>query len=185
VAYPDAADLAQWLPDADPGDPNAEWCVQAAAAAIERACGRTFTITDPEERTYHADYRRGLTLVDIDDVTTTDDLVIDVDGNAVTDYVLLPRNPKGRPWMQVELTGCVHGWVTITGRFGWDAPPAIRLATAIQAGRFYDRRNSVAGPLTDHRVDDVEQQWSANGRQDLDPDVLAIAAPYRRLWAAV
>jgi hypothetical protein len=186
MTYPDAADLAQWIPAADPDDPNVVWCIEAAASAIERACGRTFTITDPEQRTYQAEYHRGGTLVDIDDVTTTDDLVIVVDGNEVSDYTLLPRNAaqKNRPWAQVELTGAVHGWVGVTAQWGWDAPPAIRLATAIQAGRFLDRQNSVAGPLTDYRVDDVEQQWTATGRQDLDPDVLASIAAYRRLWGA-
>lgn len=203
--YPSAFDLGQWLPDADPADPNVLWCIEAAADAVEKACGRTFrAVTAPEQRTFQAEYFRGRTyshgrtLVDIDDLMTTEDLVIEVDGTAVTDYVLLPRNAsqKNRPWTQVEIRQCVpgwfpvwgdyvrphHGWVRITARWGWtEVPSAIRTATAITAARLYDRRQNVAGALVDKQVDDIELKWAVSS---IDPDVETLVAPYRKLWAA-
>ncbi|APE16167.1 hypothetical protein BOH72_14025 [Mycobacterium sp. WY10] len=127
---------------------------------------------------------------------TTDDLVVEVDGVTVTDYVLLPRNPKGRPWTGIELRdnrpawgqyyGCHgpnHGWVRVTARWGWtEVPKAIRVATAMTAAKLYDRRQNVAGAITDQRIDDVEYKWNVSA---LDPDVENIIATYRKQWAAV
>ncbi|MGY4713055.1 hypothetical protein ACXDF8_26510 [Mycolicibacterium sp. CBM1] len=181
--YPTALDLSDWLSPTE-NDDLTQWCVDAAIAAVEKSCGRTFLTTEPEQRTYQAEYFRGRTLVDIDDLMT-DDLVIEVDGHALTGYTLLPRNAAqhGKPWTQIELPGCVHGWVSITARWGWlEVPPAIRTAVAITAGRLYDRRQNVAGSITDQRIDDVEYKWNVSA---LDPDVENIIRPFRKLWAAV
>lgn len=186
MAHPDPADLVQWLGELDPEDPNVAWCIESAADAVEKACGRTFqAVTDPEQRTYQAEYFRGQTTVKIDDLMTTDDLVVEVDGVEVADYTLLPRNAshKERPWTQLELSGCVHGWVKITARWGWpEVPSAIRVATAITAARLYDRRQNVAGAITDQRIDDVEYKYAVTA---LDPDVENIVRPFRKLWASV
>jgi hypothetical protein len=39
--------------------------------------------------------------------------------------------------------------------------------------------------MIDQVVDDVEVRWAVAGTTDLDADVLASVAPYRRLWAAI
>lgn len=186
MIYPDPADLVQWISDLDPTDPNVMWCIESAADAVEKACGRTFrAVTDPEQRTYQAEHFRRRTVIDIDDLMTTDDLVIEVDGVEVTDYTLLPLNAaqRGKPWTQLELPGCVHGWAKITARWGWtEVPSAIRVATAITAARLHDRRQNVGGALAVQKIDDIELNWRVS---PLDPDVESLVAPYRKIWAVV
>jgi hypothetical protein len=183
-SYCTAADLAGWLGIDE--TPELALATEAASRAIDKSTGRQFGIVVPESRVYQAEYWRGKTLVDIDDLMTADDLVIEVDGNAVSEYVLLPRNAsqKSRPWTSVEIPGAVHGRVTITAQWGWSAvPDAIRFACLIQAARFYERRANPAGQKSQERVDDVQLWWTA-AAQDLETDVLASIAPYRRSWAA-
>jgi hypothetical protein len=185
MAYATGADLASWLRiDAD--DAELAMATEAASRAIDRATGRTFGTTEPETWTYQAEYARGQTLVNINDLMTIDDLVIEVDGIVVHDYKLCPPNAaqKGRPWTHLALPSAVHGWVSITARWGWALPDAVKLACLIQAARFYERRGSAAGPLNVKQVDDVRYGWSVGHAQDLDPDVLASIAAYRRLWVA-
>lgn len=57
-----------------------------------------------------------------------------------------------------------------------------KLATLIQAARLYERRNNTAGPLSSEKVDDVAYGYGA--MTELDTDVAASIAPYRKLWAA-
>ncbi len=61
-------------------------------------------------------------------------------------------------------------------------PDAIKLATLIQAARLYERRTNTAGPLSSEKVDDVAYGYGAT--TELDADVAASIAPYRKLWAA-
>ncbi len=185
TSYAKDIDLASWLRiDAD--DAELALVCDAASRAVDRATGRQFGVTEPEERTYQAEHFRGRTLVNIDDLMTTDDLLIEVDGTEVTDFTLCPPNAsqKGKPWTHLTIPGAVHGWVVITARWGQPTPEAIKMACLIQAGRWYDRRTNPAGSLTTKRVDVVEYQWSAAQPQDLDPDVLASIAPFRKLWFA-
>lgn len=80
--------------------------------------------------------------------------------------------------------GLRHG-VAVTAKWGWtNVPSAIKYATLVQAARLYDRRENVAGALRTKQIDDIRMDWSAAANQDLDPDVAASVAPYRRLWAA-
>ncbi|MCV7348267.1 hypothetical protein [Mycolicibacterium rhodesiae] len=187
MTYPDPADLAQWL-GVDAENPNVVWCIESAADAVEKACGRTFrAVTDPEQRTYLTRHFHGRTFVDVDDVMTADGLLVEVDGVEVTSFTLLPPNAaqRGKPWTQVELPMGTHGWVAVTGRWGWtetEIPSAIRIATVITAARLYDRRQNVAGSLSEQRIDDVESTWRVSA---LDTDVEILVAPYRRIWAAI
>ncbi|KUI40618.1 hypothetical protein AU198_12830 [Mycobacterium sp. GA-1199] len=88
MAYPKTDDLEQWS-DLEQADENTAWATHAAAAAIEQAYGSAFTQTGAEQRTFQAQYCRGRTLVDIADVMSTEDLVVEVDGVEVEDYTLL------------------------------------------------------------------------------------------------
>ncbi|MBU8808958.1 hypothetical protein KL953_08620 [Mycolicibacterium goodii] len=112
----------------------------------------------------------------------------------VTAYRLNPINAAavGKPWTRIEVlpgsavkpNGVPHG-VRVSARWGWtNVPNAIKYATLLQAGRFYERRENVSGVLTRHKVDDIELGWSSGAVQDLDPDVLASTKPYARLWVA-
>ena len=74
----------------------------------------------------------------------------------------------------------------MTAEWGWVAiPDAIKLATLMQAARFYERRQNVGGQLTRREVDEVSLGWSASTAHELDSDVVASIAAYRRLWLAV
>jgi hypothetical protein len=130
---------------------------------------------------------KGRSLINFDDISTTDDLVIEIDGTVIDTYTLLPLNvaQQGKPWTHAQIPGCVTGLVSITARFGYGVPEAVALATRIQAAKFYDRRTNTTGPMNLKQVDDIRYGWaSSTATTDLDPDVLALIAPYRRIWFA-
>jgi hypothetical protein len=201
--YGTTSDLAGWLGITD--DPGLALPIEAASRAIDQACGRQFGLTDSQSRTYQPKWHRDRWHVDIDDVmgaitvetVTHDGTVIDT----ITDYLLTPRNavPNGKPYTGLEFHGNVSfgGWsgyawgytphhhhaVKVTGQFGWlEIPEAIKLATQIQAGRLYERRDTPAGQLIRKDVDDTKLMWGA--ATELDADVLATVRPYIRHWAA-
>jgi hypothetical protein len=204
-SYATAADLASWR-GIDSDDPALALATEAASRAIDKATGRQFGSADgPTARWYHPERARhehryfGVPRyrnlrhphgVDIDDLMSVDGLevLVDVGGayQAVTDYDLTPLNgaANGRPWTRLETSTPLYGRIQITATWGWTAvPDAVKLAALIQAGRFYERALTPGGQLTNKRVDDVELGWSVAGTADLDADVLASVAPYRRLWA--
>lgn len=175
--YVTASDLQSWLGGGDTTE--LALAAEAASRAIDKHCGRQFG-NAMGTRFYVPD--RGV--VAIDD-TFDAGLTVEFDGAPVA-YTPLPRNApaNGRPWTQLEVSA--RGEVAITGEFGWpDVPDAIKLATLILAAQLYERRENVAGRMTSEQVDDVRRGWSAGTSQDLDADVLASIAPYRKLWAAV
>ena len=181
-SYASAAELQSWL-GIPSTDPELDLAIAAASRAIDTATGRQFG-TATATRFYTPD--RGI--VDIAD-TFDVDMVVLVDG-APIEYTPLPRNAPadGRPWTQLKVSVC--GEVAVTAEFGWpEVPEAVVLATLIQAGRWFQRKGDVtgapAGPLTSYTVDDVSVAWSVSAPQDLDADVLAAIAPYRKLWVAV
>ncbi|MFN6550663.1 hypothetical protein ACP6C7_18840 [Mycolicibacterium septicum] len=194
-AYCEADELAGWLGIDE--DPELALAIEAASRAIDQACGRQFGVVDePEPRFYEPQWHRNHWYLDVDDLMTDESLAIetvDISGAVVNTLsgVLTPRNaaPVGKPWRRIELApgSPVRGdFVRVTAKWGWtNVPGAIILATKIQAGRWYARRENVGGPLTLHEVDDVRYGWAAGQNTDLDSDVLASIAPYRKLWVAV
>ncbi|MGJ6124698.1 hypothetical protein QN239_19205 [Mycolicibacterium sp. Y3] len=124
-------------------------------------------------------------------VETVDEMGIPV--SEITTYLLTPRNAVsvGRPYTRIEILPSSsvkpdqHG-VQVTARWGWSAvPETIKIATLIQAGRFWERRTNPGGALASERVDDIQRDWSTAASQDLDPEVLAMVKPYRKPpWAA-
>jgi hypothetical protein len=201
MPYATGDDLAAWLA----ADPVADavqlaLAVETASAAVERACNRSFGLVDePEVRYYTSEYDRRLSgwFVDIDDLMTTDGLVVQFDNDrdniaesTVVAYQLTPINPNGKPWTRIEFLPAapikpngIRNGVKVTAQWGWSAvPDAVKLATLLQASRFYARRESQSGPLQSQKIDDVSYTWAA---RDLDSDVAAAVAPYVRHWAAV
>lgn len=149
-------------------DPFLEECAEAACRSIDLTTGRQFGLVDAaEQREYEAEWNHaeGLWEVDIDDVMTTEDLVITVDGLTVasSDYRLLPRNApqKGRPWeiLQLEdVTSAALGsgppTVLATSWWGWSSgtgPPVVATPTTIVSAskmlcnRWFMRRNAPFG----------------------------------------
>ncbi|MHA3020143.1 hypothetical protein ACXPWS_07685 [Mycobacterium sp. BMJ-28] len=178
-AYATADELEDWL---DGGDTvQLSLALEAASRAIDKATGRQFGKTDTAETWYYTgDYHCGETVVRIDDTFDADLTVA-----GVNVFTLYPRNPKGKPWRQIRIPGSVGSDVAVTAVWGWTAvPDAIKLATLIQAGRFYARRDNPAGPLSVEKVDDIQRNWSAVASQDLDSDVLTSVKPFRKLWVA-
>lgn len=177
-------------------EPELILCAEAASRAIDKATGRQFgRVAEPQVRIYTAEWFKDRWVIDIDDLMTTDGLVVEVAGAEITDYVLTPVNAvaKGFPWTSLEVlpysavkpTGKAHE-VRITALWGWESiPRAIETACMIQAARLYERRTNPNGPLTSKQVDDVRYGWRSTATPELDADVLASIAPYRKLWFAV
>jgi hypothetical protein len=133
--------------------------ISAASRAIDNHTNRQFGIVGaPEARTYtrwHYDYERGRWAIGIDDLMTTAGAAFTIDGTALTDYTLEPRNAaaEGRPWTRlvvarassVQPTGC-EPELGGTALWGWTTVPvAVTLACRLQGSRFNSRRDSPYG----------------------------------------
>ncbi len=201
--YADAATLARWMrkPElafTEGGPETLGLCIEAASRGIDKHTGRQFG-SATETRRFTAEWFRDRWVVDVDDVTTTEGLTVEVDNDAdgtpedeITDYDLTPVNAKGFPWTCVEIlprsmvkpNGLRNG-VYVSATWGWpEIPKAIETACLIQAARLWERRDAPSGPLISKRVDDVSHRWDG-GAVDLDTDVAASLADFRRYWAAV
>jgi hypothetical protein len=201
--YATAEDLGEWLPEADPVADAAELAlaIEAASRAVDRSANRQFgLVAAPEARQYTAEFDRHAHrwIIEIDDVQTLTGLTVELDNDAdgvteatVTAYQLTPVNASsnGRPFTRIEIlpgapvkpNGSRFG-VKVTARWGWSSvPEPIKLATMIQAARLLARRESSTGPMESMKVDDVSYAWRA---ADLDADVAASVAPFRRVWGA-
>lgn len=168
--------------------------VAAASRAVDRHAGRQFGRVDvAEERRYTARWDRHRAsprwVVVIDDLMSAADLGVTCSGGTITDFVLEPRNAaaKGRPWevLVVNATSVVQPTnleddVAIIERWGWTAvPAAVKMATRIQANRFFMRQFSPYG------IAGSPDQGSEMRLMDrLDPDVATSLSSYRRWWAA-
>ncbi|MGJ6126189.1 hypothetical protein QN239_26790 [Mycolicibacterium sp. Y3] len=192
-AYATADELASQL-SVPNNDTELASAVEAASRAIDRATNRQFGLTDTESRIYEPKRYRDLWYIEVDDLAGAPTAVetIGDDGTVIgtlTRFKLTPRNATatGRPYTGIDFAhGSAVNWhdIRVTAQFGWPAvPEPIKLATRIQAGKFYSRRNE-AGVLTKEVVDDVERGWVAAVSQDLDADVMAMIAPFRRIVVA-
>src|SRR5688500_3088473 len=106
--YATVDDAAGYVTVPDGGDdPWLALAVSAASRAVDEHTNRQFgQVASAEERTYRAEYRGGRWVVDIDDLMTTDGLVVTVGGTPVATYRLEPRNApqQGRPWTRLVFT---------------------------------------------------------------------------------
>jgi hypothetical protein len=131
--------------------------IDAAAALIDNYTGRTFeTVT--ESRTF---LPRTASIVDVDDIATTDSLVIktdeDQDGSfettltVTTDYVIIKNAAPFR-----QITNVNRGWplslygrptieVTATWGYGTSVPDNIKQAALLMATRLFQRKASPLG----------------------------------------
>jgi hypothetical protein len=173
----------------DVDDTELALIVTAASRAIDGRCHRQFGQVDAaEERFYTAHWSRTLQrwVAEIDDLATTDELVVTVDGQEVTDYTLIPRNavPKGEVWTAIVLGVGIAPTedLAITAKWGRPAVPStIATAARLQVNRFLSRRDSPYG-VAGSPSDGSEMRLLAK----LDPDVeLMLASPgLIRIWGA-
>lgn len=164
-------------------DAQVALAVTSASRAVDDYCGRQFgVVTAAEARTYRPwpDYVRGRYVASVDDLQTTDDLVVEVNGTAVTDYDLEPVNAaaKGRPWTMLALprgsSGCD---VVVTAVWGWTAVPvAVKEATLLQGSRLISRRDSPYGV-----AGSPDQGSELRLLARVDPDVAVALRGYRRM----
>lgn len=159
--------------------------VTAVSRNIDTFCGRQFgQVSTVEERYYEPvwDRRDQCWYATIDDLQNTAGMsVLDDDGNAVTDYVLLPRNApqKGRPYERMKLTAAT-GEIAPTALWGWTAQPsAVTVGLLLQAARLAARRDSPFG-IAGSPSEGSELRLLAQ----LDPDFRTTLTPYRRKWWA-
>jgi hypothetical protein len=132
--------------------------ISAASRSIDSHCNRQFgRVATAQERTYTArpDYRRGVWVVDVDDLDDSTGLTLASAGDAITAYTLEPVNAvaNGLAWTRiivsrdsaVQPTGAANE-MTASVRWGWTAtPPAVVLASYLQSSRFSNRRDSPYG----------------------------------------
>jgi hypothetical protein len=180
--------------------------IEAASRAIDKETGRQFGF-DEQIREYVPKWHRDRWYVSTDDMCSAPTLVQTIsewDGsvlNTVTNLVLTPRNAaaNGRVFtgFHYPMVPGGDGWygygygpfwprhqvIQVTATFGWpEIPNTIQQATVMQAARWWNRQDTAEGTPTRHRVDDVEYGFAPG--QGLDPDVLAMVAPYLRWWGA-
>jgi hypothetical protein len=193
--YVSTVELAAFLRISDTvDDAYLDLAIAAASRAIDRFCNRQFgAVTGAaEERFYTAEYdrRRCRWFVDVDDLMTDTDLVVEVNGVAVTTVTANPINAavNDRPWTTLVFdtdssvfpTGA-EDEVSVTAFWGWTSVPAtIKQATLLQASRFFARRNSPFGI-----AGSPDQGSELRLLSQVDPDVAVSLAAYRRWWAAV
>lgn len=175
--------------DDDADDAQLAHAIAAASRAVDQHCGRQFGKSDgPVVRRYTAVYDRRRRsrrwVVAIDDLSTTADMAVTVDGQPTNDYELLPVNAvaDGRPYTELALeraTGGEHT-VEVTATWGWpDVPVVVKQATLLQASRFASRRDSPYGVAGSP---DLGSELRLLAR--VDPDVAVSLGPYVRWWAA-
>ncbi len=190
-AYADDADLRSFLKIGDAtDDPELGLAVEAASRAIDHAANRQFgLVATAEARTYDVRWSRsrGLYVADIDDLMTTDNLVVTVSSSTVASsaYELTPINAaaEGRPWTRLGLQsatpstlGTGPSTVTATAEWGWTAvPDTIKQATLIQASRIFARQRSPFGVAGSPEMGN-ELRLLAK----VDPDVAVLLQDYRR-----
>lgn len=162
----------------------ARWAT-SASRMVDGWCHRQFgQVEAPEERFYTGvlDRLSGYYYLPIDDLMTTDGLVIRKNGAEVSSYWLLERNAvaKGKPYERIRIG--FSGELSVTALWGWNAVPVvIKQATMMQANRLAQRRESPYG-VAGSPSDGSEMRLLAS----VDPDVkVLLGKRWRREWWAV
>lgn len=160
--------------------------IEAASRTIDDICNRTFDLAD--EASAREFFPDSMLVVRVDDIGTTDGLVVKIDSNAdatfnetVTDYTTQPDNAlaKGRPITKLVAYETywpqdIRATVQVTARWGWPSvPEPVRSACGILAGRLYKRADSLLGVAG---FGDL----GAITLRAVDPDVQRMLAPYIR-----
>jgi hypothetical protein len=167
--YATIAQLKAWLPgpvsDSEDMTANLTTAIEAAEQAIDEYCNRRFSVDTTAVPRYFTPRDRRYCL--IDDLGSTDDLVvaIDSDGDHTyadtltinDDFLLEPLNAATdtEPWTKITITPWgsyllikALSSLKITGKWGWpDVPPAVTQAALIQATFNWKRKDAPFGML--------------------------------------
>jgi hypothetical protein len=172
-------------------DTEMRLAIPAASRAIDHATNRQFGKTDAvETRTFRAEWigaegfwrtRR------LDDIQTTDGLVVTINGQATTDFELAPEDAdvRGEPWTVMHTRaatpptfGVSRYTIQVTATFGWtDIPVPVANACVLQAQRFFKRKDAPFG-IAGSPDAGSEMRLLAK----VDPDVHVMLVPFRRDW---
>ncbi len=185
--YIDTAQFAEFVRITDDVDDAViALAITSAARAIDSACNRQFgTATGERLYTAYPDYDLGRWVIVVDDIQTTDGLVVLVDGVELTDYRMDPPNAvaDGKAWTRI-VVGKDSAVVptgedmecAITGPWGWTTVPVpVELANHLQANRFINRRDAWAGV-----AGSPDSGSEIRLLQRLDPDVKMSLTGYVR-----
>lgn len=169
--------------------------IDAASRRVENDCGRTFEVSEDEDRTLRVDDDGRVRFTDLiaDSITSFD---CDLDGDdeadtelAETDYILGPLTderglaPTRYQWAK-RRAGAAY-WpspgtiVTITANWGYvesddSPPPDIVQACIIMAGRLFARREAKLGAVS------VPNMGTVGMVKGEDQDYLDLIRPYVR-----
>lgn len=203
-AYATLAELKSSLRIPDTADDNElTFAIEAASRTIDHLTNRQFgVVAAAEARHYTArwDKHRRRYIVDIDDLMSTTNLAVaadddddgtytDVTWTLNTDYTLEPVNSPdvSRPWTQIVFRAsadsppCTRYAIQVTAVFGWSSiPDAITQATMTQATRYLYRREAPFGVAGSPTVGSELRLLA-----QVDPDVMVMTRPFRRVWGAV
>lgn len=167
-----------------------EIAISTASRTVDRCAGRQFGKVEAAEiRRYTPEFdkRCGKWFVDIDDLYDAEELTVTYADEEVTDFELEPLNARanGKVYERIVFEGRVSlapGIIAAeSDSWGWPAfPKAVQQATAIQANRFFKRKDSPYG-VAGSPSDGSETRLLAK----VDPDVAVALRSYRRNWWAV
>lgn len=188
--YCEVEELREWLGTlpADTSDALLLSVILAASRKIDGECGRVFYQEAAATKTFTADHGGYLSIDDLVSVTTlkTDDGTRTYGTIwATTDYDLTPDNAAARnePYTSIVLAPngtqaftTLRKGVQVVGTWGWPGvPEAVKQATLILASRVFHRKDSPYGVAGSSGLGEVVMIGK------VDPDVVALIAPYRRM----
>lgn len=202
MAYADLTMLKQQLNQTSAStayDAKMQRDLDAAAEHIEHYCSRTFDEPAGEGGlstavvTPRYDRSRGRWVVDVPDLSSLDDLLVQVSPDNDGDFSVnvdattatgWPYNGN-RPFILLILPSSVSdvyagdGSMKLTGKFGWDTTPAtIVEANLILAARYFMRKDAWDG------ITGSPDASNGENRLQADPDIRLMLRSFRRYWAA-
>lgn len=193
MAYVTTAEVKAELGITDSGrDAGITRAVNAASAAIDRSCSRSFVVpTTATDLIFSPDGRRYVEATGegfiVEDIASTSGLVVAVgSGSTYTTitssaYALNPPDAiaRSRPATAIVMLGSTWAvgtgeTVKVTARWGWPATPAeITEAAMILSIRLWKRKDSPEGVMG-------QADWGMMRVSRVDPDVEALIGPFRR-----
>ena len=189
--YCTLAELKARLSISDSGDDAIlEAVIEAASRAIDGACNRFFYQTGAGQIRYFSVASDILVL--LDDCSTVTAVATDrnLDRNfstviSLSDVELGPLSASayGKPFSELRIKPLASesfdygkDMLKVTGTWGWPAiPDAVNEACLLQAGRLFKRKDAPFGVTGGGEV------GTAISLRAVDPDVLVLLGPYRRI----
>ena len=188
-------ELKSWLRSSlNLSDAILEANIESASRMIDRFTGHQFyPQTSATARVFTACH---LDLIEVDDISSTTGLIVKTDQNydgtfeytwsASTDYQLEPLNnlTRGRAVWRIRRKQFGTYWfpvsdealVQVTAKWGWPAiPDQVKTACLIQAARLVNRRDSALGFVQSPEIGSSDRL-----RAQMDPDAMALLAPFQR-----